>query len=245
MSTSIVESVIADDPPLVAAERAKGAARVAASPERARAWADMTTAEQDRWLRREARRRVIFGTPTGRAAVRVLAAVDELQRALSAVERGCTEERGREECRAALACAGLSPPEAWEAYGTDHFDSFVENSPGLLYLAELAARTLDEYDGPDDDEQGQEDEPEEDAVPVARLVAAFLSADARAVLEVVAARGPVLQKNVVAALAATGPERSKCCHLLADLRARGLIAGGGDGYALADPELWAAVAAGG
>jgi hypothetical protein len=73
-----------------------------------------------------------------------------------------------------------------------------------------------------------------------RLLAALVSADGMKVLRLVAEGGPLPAKAVVAK---AGVERSKCYVLLTDLRDRGIIADRGDGYELADPELWAALAA--
>lgn len=64
---------------------------------------------------------------------------------------------------------------------------------------------------------------------------AMLSPDALAVMAVVAERGPVAPKSVVAA---AGVERSKCYVILTDLKDRGLILDRGDGYEVADRELW-------
>lgn len=72
-----------------------------------------------------------------------------------------------------------------------------------------------------------------------RLLATFLSKDAREVMGIVAARGPIASKAIANAVTV---ERSKCYSLLADLRERGLIRDTGDGYQIAAPEVWAAVA---
>lgn len=71
-----------------------------------------------------------------------------------------------------------------------------------------------------------------------RLLAAMLSSDERRVVRLVAERGPIAPKAVVAS---AGVERSKCYVLLSELADRGIIADRGDGYELAEPEVWAAL----
>lgn len=73
-----------------------------------------------------------------------------------------------------------------------------------------------------------------------RLLAALVSEDGLRVWRYVAERGPVAAKVVPGAC---GVERSRCYVLLTDLRDRGLIADHGDGYELADKELWEAIIA--
>ncbi|MBY0515130.1 MAG: helix-turn-helix domain-containing protein [Gemmataceae bacterium] len=71
-----------------------------------------------------------------------------------------------------------------------------------------------------------------------KLLGLLLSDDGRRIMRVIADRGPATAKVVVGA---AGVERSKCYSLLADLRERGLIRDDGDGYELADRDVWAAV----
>lgn len=71
-----------------------------------------------------------------------------------------------------------------------------------------------------------------------RLLAALVSPDGRRIMEVIADAGPVAAKTIQLR---AGIERSRLYCLLTDLRDRGLIADHGDGYELADPELWEAV----
>ena len=70
----------------------------------------------------------------------------------------------------------------------------------------------------------------------AKLLASFLSSEARVVMGVVADRGPMLAKSIVER---SGIERSRAYLILGELKERGLITDGKDGYELADRELWA------
>jgi hypothetical protein len=71
-----------------------------------------------------------------------------------------------------------------------------------------------------------------------QLLASLVSADGLAILRLVATRGPVASKVIVAS---AGIERCKCYVLLGDLRDRGLIADRGEGYEIADAAVWEAV----
>jgi hypothetical protein len=71
-----------------------------------------------------------------------------------------------------------------------------------------------------------------------RLAARLLSPDAARIVAYIAGRGTAAAKVIAGG---AGVERSKCYVLLGDLKDRGLIRDEGDGYALADLELWHAV----
>lgn len=73
---------------------------------------------------------------------------------------------------------------------------------------------------------------------VPRLLSVLVSEEAYEMWRVIAGRGPISAKAVVASSPA---ERSKAYVLIADLAARGLILETAEGYEIADRELWEAV----
>jgi hypothetical protein len=80
---------------------------------------------------------------------------------------------------------------------------------------------------------------DDDAVSMSKLLAAFVSEDGLRIWRCVAEKGPIAAKNVPMIV---GVERSRCYVLLMDLKDRRLIADHGDGYVIADKELWGLVA---
>ena len=71
-----------------------------------------------------------------------------------------------------------------------------------------------------------------------KLLTAFLSADALAVMRYIAEKGGVAAKVIPSGARV---ERSKCYVLITDLRDRGLIRDAGNGYVISNVELWGAV----
>ncbi len=69
-----------------------------------------------------------------------------------------------------------------------------------------------------------------------RLFPCLFSTESQAIMRAVADRGPICAEDA-ARLAGIDPPRG--CTLLAELRGRGLIADEGNGFRLADPEVWA------
>ena len=82
------------------------------------------------------------------------------------------------------------------------------------------------------------------ADPLANLKRHFLSPQGRAVLSAIAAAGqPVPPKVLVRRCGEL--TRTTVYAVVAELKARGLIVDDGDGFRLADPDLWAMVRDGG
>lgn len=73
-----------------------------------------------------------------------------------------------------------------------------------------------------------------------QVLSTYLSPAARRILELIATRGPIAPKTIART---TKVERTRCYCLVADLRERGLIRDGKDGYVLVAREVWAEIVA--
>lgn len=143
---------------------------------------------------------------------------------------------------AAIEAAGVPVPEYVREQGTGA-EHLPENFRGIAWallwvlrqFADVACGDLIPVPSESDADPAEPDPP---GSIFARMARCMLSPEGARIMQYIADRGPIEAKAVAVSC---GVERSKCYVLLSDLRERGLIRDDGRGYAIAEPDLWAAV----